>query len=175
MRDAAGLISTTQITITIQGQNDEQVIATNAGTTLAEGSTGNVITSAMLQTTDVDDAAANLTYTLKLRTHERHIASQRHSLDTGQTFTQANINAGLITYDHNDSQTTSDSFNFIHGQRCSGTSSTAPSTSSSQVSTMHTGGRCSGRPLSATENLWTAIEGAGLVCQTSMRVQAFCA
>ena len=44
--------------------NDEQVLATNTGTTVNEGSTGNVITTAMLQTTDVDNTAAQLVYTV---------------------------------------------------------------------------------------------------------------
>ena len=41
--------------ITVTSVNDEQVLVTNTGATVVEGSTGNVITTAMLETTDVDN------------------------------------------------------------------------------------------------------------------------
>ena len=46
-------------TITVTPVNDEEVLATNTGTTVNEASTGNVITTAMLETTDVDNTAAS--------------------------------------------------------------------------------------------------------------------
>jgi hypothetical protein len=44
--------------------SDAPVLATNAGVTVAEGATGSVIGSAALATTDADNTAAELIYTL---------------------------------------------------------------------------------------------------------------
>jgi hypothetical protein len=112
MQDSGGLTSTAQITITIQGANDEQVIATNTGTTVLEGSTANVITSAMLQTTDVDNTNSQLVYTVTAIPANGTLRLSDSVRGLGSTFTQADIDAGLVTYDHDDSQTSSDSFAF---------------------------------------------------------------
>jgi protocadherin Fat 4 len=112
MTDSGGLTSTTQITLTIQGANDEQVIATNAGITVAENSTGNVITTAMLQTTDVDDAAANLTYTLTSDVTKGTLRLNGVTLTNGSTFTQTDVDSGLVTYDHDATENFADAFTF---------------------------------------------------------------
>ena len=112
VRDAAGAESTTQVAITVQGANDEQVLATTSGATVAEGSTGNAITAPMLLTTDLDNANSELVYSLTSVTTNGVVRLSGTALSLGQTFTQADINAGLVTYDHNDSQTSSDAFNF---------------------------------------------------------------
>ena len=51
--DGAGTNSSGTFNITVTPVNDEEVLATNTGTTVNEASTGNVITTAMLETTDV--------------------------------------------------------------------------------------------------------------------------
>ncbi len=112
MQDAGGLDNTAQISITIEGANDEQVLATTAGATVDEGSTGNVISTAMLQTTDVDDTSGNLIYTLDSAPTNGLLRVNGTALLVGQTFTQADIDAGLVTYDHYDSETNSDDFSF---------------------------------------------------------------
>ncbi len=57
MRDAGGLTSTTQITVTIQGANDAPVIASLEATPLAyTENSGSVALSASLSLVDVDDA-----------------------------------------------------------------------------------------------------------------------
>ncbi|XZE19693.1 VCBS domain-containing protein [Pirellulaceae bacterium SH449] len=112
MEDSGGLTSTTQITITIEGRNDEQVIATNTGTTVDEGSTANVITSAMLQTTDVDNTDSQLVYAVTALPTNGALRLSGTALTAGNTFTQADIDAGLVTYDHDDSESPTDSFSF---------------------------------------------------------------
>ena len=96
---------------TVTAVNDEQVLAVNTGTTVNEGSTGNVITTAMLQTTDVDNTAAQLVYTLTAD-GQRHTAIEWYGVNVSDTFTQADIDAGLVTYDHNGSETVADAFSF---------------------------------------------------------------
>jgi VCBS repeat-containing protein len=124
MADSGGLTSTTQITLTIQGANDEQVIATNVGTTVAENSTGNAITAAMLQTTDVDDVAASLTYTLTSAVTRGTLRLNGVTLTNGNTFTQADVNSGLVTYDHDGTENFTDAFSFSVDDG-TGTTSTA--------------------------------------------------
>ncbi len=104
--------STETASITVTEVNDEQVLATNTGTTVAENSIGNVITSAMLATTDIDHAASQLTYTVITASSNGTLRRNGVALTVNSTFTQADINAGLVTYDHNGSETSSDAFSF---------------------------------------------------------------
>ncbi len=160
MRDSSGLESTSQISITIEGQNDEQVIATNTGTTLAEGSTGNVITSAMLQTTDVDDAVGVLTYTLNSVPTNGALRLNGAALTLGQTFTHLRSmpvsSLTIITI----RKPTSDSFNFTvddgSGVVSTGTFNfTVTGVNDTPVVVAPAGS------LNTTEDTWIAIEGAG--------------
>ena len=110
--DGAGTSSSGTFNITVTPVNDEEVLATNTGTTVNEASTGNVITTAMLQTTDVDNTAAQLTYTVTAATGNGTLRLSGTALGVSDTFTQADIDAGLVTYDHDGSETVSDSFDF---------------------------------------------------------------
>ena len=112
MMDTGGLTSTTQITITIQGTNDEQVFVPGFGQTFAENSVGNVITSALLLTTDVDNTNAEMVYTLNSISVNGILRLNGVALSVSDTFTQADVDAGLVTYDHDGTETSSDSFAF---------------------------------------------------------------
>ena len=92
--------------------NDEQVLATNTGTTVAEGSAGNVITAAMLETTDIDHTAGQITYTLTGVPANGLLRRSGVNLSVSSTFTQADIDGGQLSYDHDGSETAGDSFDF---------------------------------------------------------------
>ncbi len=66
----------------------------------------------MLQTTDVDHAAGNLTYTLTSLVSHGTLRLNGIALANGGTFTQTQINSGLLTYDQSGSESASDSFSF---------------------------------------------------------------
>ncbi len=100
------------VNVDITAVNDEEVLATNTGVTVAEGSTGNVVTTAMLHTTDVDNTPGQITYTLTSVPTNGFLRRSGVNLSVSSTFTQADIDAGIITYAHNDTETTSDSFAF---------------------------------------------------------------
>ncbi|QEF96413.1 hypothetical protein Mal15_04410 [Stieleria maiorica] len=100
------------VNVDITGVNDEQVLATNTGDTVAEGSTGNTVTTAMLETTDVDNTDSQLVYTVDAVPTNGTLYRNGVALSVSNTFTQADIDAGLITYDHDGSETSSDSFDF---------------------------------------------------------------
>jgi hypothetical protein len=96
------------VTILVHPPNNEQVLATNNPLSLIEGAAG-AITSGLLLTTDTDNTPVQLSYTITAGPTSGTV------LRTGSattSFTQADINAGLITYRHNGSETTSDSFSF---------------------------------------------------------------
>ncbi|WP_197171301.1 VCBS domain-containing protein [Novipirellula aureliae] len=97
------------VTINVSDVNDEQVVSTNDGATFFEGSSFNIITSAMLETTDVDNTIGELTYSVTGSPNHGQL-----SMDgmVATSFTQADINAGRVTYDHYGSEDFSDSFSF---------------------------------------------------------------
>ena len=109
---ASGESATQTVAITVNPVNDEQILATNTGASVAEGSTGNVVTTAMLATTDVDNSSDQLVYTVDSAPANGTLYDNGVALTVGGSFTQADIDAGLITYDHDGSQTSSDAFAF---------------------------------------------------------------
>lgn len=110
--DDDGNVETQTINITVSPINDEQVLATNTGATVTEGSSGNAVTTAMLQTTDVDNTDSELVYTVDGVPGNGTLFNNGVALGATDTFTQADIDAGLITYNHDGSQTAADSVDF---------------------------------------------------------------
>jgi hypothetical protein len=94
--------------ILVDAVNSPPVIVTNAGSTVAQGGT-DVITQAELNTTDAESLPEQLTYTVTVAPTS---GTLRLSGAPTSTFTQADINAGNVTYVHSGSATTSDSFTF---------------------------------------------------------------
>ena len=107
-----GNIPETQFDITINPQNDPPVVTTNTGMSVDEGSTGNTILQSYLETTDNDNTATELTYTISTAPSHGTLYRSGSPLSNGSTFTQDDINNNRITYDHDGSETTSDSFTF---------------------------------------------------------------
>ena len=99
-------------TINMVAVNDAPAIAANTGTTVAEGSTGTVITTAMLNEGDPDDSGIGLTYTVTTIPVNGTLYLSGVALGTSGTFNQADIDGGLITYDHDGTQNLTDSFIF---------------------------------------------------------------
>ncbi|MDD2990284.1 MAG: cadherin domain-containing protein, partial [Zoogloea sp.] len=98
--------------LTVTAVNDEQTLVTNTGATFAEGSVGNIITNAMLRTTDVDNTAAQLVYTLGSTPTVGTLYRNGVALGAGGTFTQADVDNKLLTYTHGGGENTADSFSF---------------------------------------------------------------
>ncbi len=91
--------------------NSAPVIGTNSPLTVNEGASG-TITNTLLNESDPDDSGAGLTYTVTGLPANGTLKNNGTALGNGDTFTQADIDGSKITYTHNDSETTSDSFNF---------------------------------------------------------------
>jgi len=97
------------VTVSVQVASDEEVLATNNPLSIAEGNTA-TITAALLTTTDTDNSPTDLIYTI---TSGPSNGTVLLSNSATTTFAQSDINAGLVTYQHNGSETTSDSIGFI--------------------------------------------------------------
>ncbi|MCA9036957.1 MAG: hypothetical protein KDA91_17600, partial [Planctomycetaceae bacterium] len=92
--------------------NDSPAIGTNTGIMVQEGSTGNVIDSASLNESDPDDSGSELTYRLTSNVSNGVLRLDGTILGTNDTFTQAQVDLGSLTYDHDGSETTFDTFSF---------------------------------------------------------------
>lgn len=99
-------------TVSITAVNDAPTVGTNLGITVSEGSADTVIAQAKLEVTDVDTAAASITYTLTAAPANGTLKKSGTALGVNGTFTQDDINNSRITYTHNGSETASDSFTF---------------------------------------------------------------
>ena len=110
--DGAANSNTATRDITVSAVNDEESLDTNTGATFLEASTDNVITTAMLETTDVDNTASEITYTLDVVPTNGTLYLNAVQLNATDTWTQDDIDSNLLTYDHDGGETSSDSFDF---------------------------------------------------------------
>jgi hypothetical protein len=102
--------ATRTFTLDVIPVNDPPVVSNN-GLTVAEG-TGATIAAAMLDANDVDNSDAELSYTIATPTTHGTLFKNGVALGTGGSFTQDDINNLRISYLHDGSDTTSDSFTF---------------------------------------------------------------
>ena len=98
------------VTIDVAGGGAPEV-TTNAGLGLDEGATA-AIGAGLLATTDSDTPAADLVYTLTSVPANGTLSLDGTVLGLGDSFTQADVDAGLISYAHDGSETTTDGFGF---------------------------------------------------------------
>ena len=96
--------------VTIIEVNDPPTLL-NTGLTVGEGQSA-VIAAANLQAQDPDTAPANLVFTLASVPANGQLRLSGVPLVVGDQFNQIDINGGALSYTHNDSQTSSDSFTF---------------------------------------------------------------
>ncbi|MBW4580055.1 MAG: pre-peptidase C-terminal domain-containing protein [Tildeniella nuda ZEHNDER 1965/U140] len=102
---------TATFNIVINPVNDAPAIVNNARLTLTEGGTSTISTT-LLSVSDADNTTAQLRYTLSSTPNSGNVRLNGSALTIGQTFTQADIESTRISYRHNGSETTSDSFIF---------------------------------------------------------------
>lgn len=114
-----GVILNQTFHFSITPTNDSPAIAVNTGMTVNEGTVppaspvANVISNAMLKVVDADlPAATTLRFTLAVKPARGFLKIGGTLLGNGSTFTQADIDAGLLSYTHGGSETTSDGFSF---------------------------------------------------------------
>ncbi len=109
--DAGGLTQDQTFTINLMNVNEAPTLSTNTGSTVAEEGT-DTITASELAVTDVDNSAAQLTYSVGTGPAYGRLELTTAPGVSTTTFTQADIAANRLVYVHNGSETTSDSFTF---------------------------------------------------------------
>jgi len=98
--------------ITINLTNDTPVLTKNTGISVAQGEEI-IIANSNLQATDDDNTPAQLTYTIQTFPTNGVLNLNGVPLSPAQnTFTQADINAGILTYTHNGNTAKTDFFIF---------------------------------------------------------------
>ncbi|SNT34533.1 autotransporter-associated beta strand repeat-containing protein, partial [Azospirillum sp. RU37A] len=98
-------------------------VPVNAGLTLAEG-TSAVIGSDLLLANDLQDNVPTLTFTVTSLPVNGALLLNGNALTAGATFTQADITANRLTYQHNGGETAADSISFTVVDSRGGTTST---------------------------------------------------
>jgi hypothetical protein len=109
--DLAGNSRDSELTVTLIDVNDPPTITANTGFTIDE-STSHVLTNTELSVSDVDNTADQLVYTLSSITTNGTLFLDGTSLGINDTFTQADINSGLISYTENKGNVIEDAFSF---------------------------------------------------------------
>ena len=98
-------------TVTVNPVNDTPVLTANAGASLTSGGSL-TIGNALLQVTDVDDAAGQIVYTVGSLPSAGTLSLAGVPLAVNGTFTQAQIDGGQLRYAHNGSSLAPDGFSF---------------------------------------------------------------
>ena len=80
--------------------NQPPQLSANSGLVVTDGQAGVVISSALLNVTDPDDSPTELTYTLTTAPATGTLRLSGSPLSNGATWTQQQVNDGLLTYDH---------------------------------------------------------------------------
>ncbi|MBK8205281.1 MAG: tandem-95 repeat protein [Planctomycetes bacterium] len=107
----SGQSTIASVTINVAAQNDAPTVTTNAGLTVAEGASGGV-TQSLLEVDDIEDGAAALTYTLDIAPLNGQLLLGATPLVATNMFTQQDINLGNLSYQHDGTDTTADTFEF---------------------------------------------------------------
>ena len=108
-------------TVTVTATNDAPAVTTNAGLTVNEGSSG-AIGPALLAAADPDSPGAPITYTVTAAPAHGTLLRNNFAVTS---FTQADVNAGLISYQHDGGETVADSFTFTVSDGSAASGSTA--------------------------------------------------
>jgi hypothetical protein len=107
-----GSVATVAVTVNqVVAVNSIPVVDHNTGSTVIEGG-GDTIMAAELAYVDAEHAAAALTYTITMAGVHGTLFRDGVALGLGGTFTQADIDNGLISYSHDGGEAASDSFGF---------------------------------------------------------------
>ena len=97
--------------IQITDVNTEQTLAPTTAVTVNEGAT-TTITTANLSTTDIEQSASEIIYTVTGDVAQGQLFLNGAEVNLGGRFTQADLNAGLVSYANHGEPVTADQFSF---------------------------------------------------------------
>ncbi|MBR0869030.1 tandem-95 repeat protein [Bradyrhizobium tropiciagri] len=110
MKDEFNAQSSSTMSVTVTGTNDAPAVTHNLGAGFGGGLA--TITQARLEVTDVDNSASQLSYTVTSAPVHGQLKLNGADIGANDTFTQADINGGRVTYTHTDATTSDDGFGF---------------------------------------------------------------
>ena len=140
--------------VNVTAVNDPPVMAVSAGLTVPEGGT-EPLCDTELKATDVDLPAQTLTFTVGTApANGKLLKSGESQLGAGGSFTQDDLDGGLLSYAHNGGETTTDSFTFTVSD---GNSGTIPSTTFTITVTP-----VNDPPVAANDGPYAALQGKEL-------------
>ena len=111
LTDGDGGTVSTASRIEVAAVNDPPTLGANAGLTLAEGATA-TITAAMLDYNDAEQADSAIAYTLTGAPTNGILLLNGGALSVGGSFTQAQVNNGLVSFQHDGGETSNAGFAF---------------------------------------------------------------
>ncbi|MFI0848197.1 FG-GAP-like repeat-containing protein [Mesorhizobium sp. IMUNJ 23232] len=106
-----GITDSQFLNFTTAAANTAPTVGANLELTLAEGASG-TIGAGLLDFNDTEQSDAAITYTVTSVATNGTLFRNGVALGLNATFTQADVNANLISYTHNGGETTSASFGF---------------------------------------------------------------
>jgi hypothetical protein len=115
-----GTSNTAQQTVNVTPFNDDPSLASNADLTILQGAT-DTVSSSMLRVVDPDNTTSEVTYTLTAVPSNGTLKLNGTALGVSDTFTQADIDNDLLTYEHGGADTNPDSFTFTVADGAAGT------------------------------------------------------
>ncbi|MBI1298435.1 DUF11 domain-containing protein [bacterium] len=107
----SGTSAPVSVVITVTAENDAPVLTTNITRTVTATST-NVITSTNLLVSDVDNTDTEIVFTLVTTPTQGLLELNATTLAPLDTFTQQDVNDGLLSYTHNAGTSDDDAFEF---------------------------------------------------------------
>lgn len=110
-KNAASASDTRTVSV-ISLDNDAPTIAINNTLNINEGATSTISAVSHLSASDVDDDDTTLVFTVTTNTSNGALKKSGTIMNQDETFTQADLTAGNITYVHDGSNAVSDSFIF---------------------------------------------------------------
>ena len=109
------------VVIVVGGQNDPPSLTTNTGATVAEGASV-TIDATMLRAVDTDNTAAEIIFTVETAPGNGLLLLEGATpIGASDTFAQEDIDNSRISYEHDGSETTGDSFEFTATDGAGGT------------------------------------------------------
>jgi hypothetical protein len=109
--DGTTTLDRTTFNIKVKPVSDPPVLTNNEELNVDEGAIA-PLDSTLLKTFDVDNTATELVYTITDAVDNGRLLLDGRLLNVGSTFTQRDLNAGLVDYKHDGSETTEDRFSF---------------------------------------------------------------
>ena len=112
--DGTNTLNEASLEITVNPQNDAPELANNQGLTLDRGAEA-FISKQELKATDEDNSSGELSFEVVQLPANGSLNKDGQAMSLNDLFTQKDINQGLISYQHENSETTEDSFQFKPG------------------------------------------------------------